>query len=190
MGWLYKYQDSVADAQTGRPVSGALITVTAQGAGVPTIYLDADGLFPYPDNTVLTDSTGRFEFYVAPGYYYDITATLGSSSGTITAINYASLPFFTGATIKPVAASYTETGTKVLIAADTTGGPFTIIFGSAAIATAGAEWIVKHIGGETLTLSTEGSELIEGMDSVESIIANEVIKISAVAGNLILTTGS
>jgi len=190
MDWLYKYSDNVVDAVTGRPIAGAVITVTAQGAPAPTLYSDAAGLAPYPDNTVSSGELGAFEFYIAPGYYYDLTATFGTLSGSLTTIQFASLPHFSEATVRPVSASYTESDTKVLIAADTSGGDLTITFASAAIATAGAEWIIKHIGPNTVTLATEGSETIEGEASLDSITANEVIKLSAVDGNIIVTTGS
>jgi len=70
-----KYADVVQDT-AGNAVAGASVAVYSTLGAAADLYADAAGTMPYPNNVVLTDDEGYFEFYVEDGRY-NISATKG-----------------------------------------------------------------------------------------------------------------
>lgn len=72
---MRKYADVVQDT-AGNAVAGASVAVYSTLGAAADLYADAAGAMPYPNNVVLTDDEGYFEFYVEDGRY-NISATKG-----------------------------------------------------------------------------------------------------------------
>jgi len=64
---ITKYQATIADAATGRPVAQAAIAVTDYPSGVPSTIYDAAGEVSLA--AIATNSLGLCSFYVVPGRY-------------------------------------------------------------------------------------------------------------------------
>lgn len=72
-----QYQDTVADAQTGRPIANAQVVITNSPAGTPaTVYDSAGNVTAAP---IVTDKDGWFAVYLKEGTY-NITVASGSVS--------------------------------------------------------------------------------------------------------------
>lgn len=65
---MRKYADVVLDP-AGNALSGAVVSVTELGGAPAALFHDAAGTQPYAGNSLNTDSSGNFEFYVADGRY-------------------------------------------------------------------------------------------------------------------------
>lgn len=63
-----KYQDTVADAATGRPVANAVVQVFDYPGGAASTLYSADGTTVVND-PIVTDSNGYYSFYAVPGHY-------------------------------------------------------------------------------------------------------------------------
>ena len=64
---VFKYQDSVADPVTGRPVANVAVSVTDHLTGAASTLYDEDG--EPVSAAITTDSLGRFSFRVPSGRY-------------------------------------------------------------------------------------------------------------------------
>jgi hypothetical protein len=80
---MQKYQDTVLNGPTGRPVAGATVTVTTLAGAPATIYSD-NGVTPISTLTTRTD--GSFAFYAADGRYTIAISGAGLTTKTITDI--------------------------------------------------------------------------------------------------------
>jgi hypothetical protein len=63
-----KYQDTVADAATGRPIANAIINVYDYPSGAVSTRYNEAGTLVVTD-PIVTDSNGYFSFHVVPGHY-------------------------------------------------------------------------------------------------------------------------
>ena len=81
---VYKYQDTIADPVTGRPVAGAAVTVKIHGSGTVATLYDEAGAVTQP-NPVYTDSMGFFCFWTVAGNY-DFACSFGGVSVSRTGI--------------------------------------------------------------------------------------------------------
>ena len=77
-----KYQDTVADAATGRPVANATITVFNFADGSPATLYSPDGSTVIT-TPIITDVNGFYYFYAIPGYY-NISINHGNISAALT----------------------------------------------------------------------------------------------------------
>lgn len=122
---VYKYQDTIADPSTGRPVPGAAVTVKHHAGGALAVLYDELGLTPQP-NPVLTDSMGLFFFWAAAGTY-DVSISLNGSSAERTGVPLGPVTAPVATTFATyIAAVALSTGVGSVTAADLTGNaPFT-----------------------------------------------------------------
>ena len=105
---MQKYTDIVLS--NGRPVTGAVVTVTTYpGGAAPTIFAD-NGVTVIAGNSVSTDTSGRFSFYAADGRY-----TLTISGTGITTQTISDILLEDPTNPNPIAATtITATGTATL----------------------------------------------------------------------------
>lgn len=76
---VYRYQDTIADPATGRPVGGVAVTVKLTGTETLATLYDAAGVTAHQPNPVYSDSMGLFSFYIQVGTY-DLTCSFGSGT--------------------------------------------------------------------------------------------------------------
>ena len=79
---VFKYQDTVADSQTGRPCANVIVTVNVSGGGSAILYNQDGTVSSAP---VITDADGYFSFYVIVGVY-DLHFSIGSIAKTWTGV--------------------------------------------------------------------------------------------------------
>lgn len=76
---MQQFRDIVA-SPTGRPISGATVTVTFSTGGTPTLYSD-NGVTALGSNVLTTDANGEYKFYAVNGRY-TLTIAASGYSGT------------------------------------------------------------------------------------------------------------
>ena len=77
-----KYQDTLADAATGRPVANATVTVANYPSGTPATLYSEDGT-TVSTASIITDANGFYYFYAVPGQY-NITINSGPLTRALT----------------------------------------------------------------------------------------------------------
>ena len=101
MPTVTKYQDTLADAATGRPVANATITVTNYPANTPATLYSSDGS-TVSTAPIITDVNGFYYFFAVPGQY-NITVNLGALTLALTDVLVG--PFVPGGGLAPVEAA-------------------------------------------------------------------------------------
>lgn len=166
------------DADGVSPLAGGSIVPLVAGSdpGTPKLlYSDADRTDPLP-TTVPLDSSGRVTAFMGPGGYdfliYDadngfLGSVLGIQDIGLTWLSTIGQQFATGS--KSVTSGYTILDTDQLVTVDTTSGAATINLLPAA--DYGLVLTIKNMGANTVAVTPDGAETIDGVASAFSIPA-------------------
>jgi hypothetical protein len=163
----------------GDPLSGGSIVPFVAGSdpGTPKLlYADADLTTPLA-TTVVLDTAGRVTAFMASGGYdfevYDSDdvlqyTVLGVEDIGLTWLSTIGQQFATGS--KSVTSGYTILDTDQLVTVDTTSGAATINLLPAA--DYGLVLTIKNMGANTVAVTPDGSETIDGVASAFSIASS------------------
>lgn len=83
---MQKRQEAVANPSTGKPISGATVTVTQLSGGAAATIYTGNGTGLISGNTVTTDSNGRYSYYAADGRYSESISGTGLTTTIVTDI--------------------------------------------------------------------------------------------------------